>query len=178
MVESFGIEDQGMVRTERLLLRRPRRSDVPALFEFLGNAEAMKFTHVDETLGDCRRRVIVHEWRRRRDGCAPWVVSTHHDDRIIGWGGLYEDPFEPGWGFEVGYYIHPRARGCGYASELVKAALDVADHQLGLPEVWAMAHPENLGSRRVLEKAGFSVVRYLPDKTRFLFCRRRHGPAI
>lgn len=160
-----------MLRTQRLILRPSRRADVVSLFEFLGDAEAMKFTHFDQTLNECRRRVMVHEWHRRRVGCAPWVVTTHADDRIVGWGGLYQDPFDPGWGFEAGYYFHPDVWGRGYASELVGAALKIADQHLHLPEVWAMAHPENPGSRRVLEKQGFTAVRYLPERTRFLFCR-------
>lgn len=153
------------------------RATVASIFKFLGDAEAMKFAHVDETLRDCQRRVMVHEWRRRKDGCAPWVVTTRIDGRVIGWGGLYQDPFDPGWGFEVGYYFHPQAWGRGYASEPVGAALEVADHQLQLPEVWAMAHPENPGSRRVLEKTGFEVVRYLEEGTRILF-RRPHGTQL
>ncbi|MCY0095047.1 GNAT family N-acetyltransferase [Hoeflea ulvae] len=165
--------DKAMLRTERLILRPARQADVATLFGFLGDAEAMKFTHVDSTLRDCRRRVMVHEWRRRHDGCAPWVVTAREEDRIVGWGGLYQDPFEPGWGFEVGYYFHPDVWGRGYASELVGAALRLADRKLVLAEVWAMAHPENPGSRRVLEKQGFRQVRYLPDRTRFLFRRPR-----
>lgn len=86
---------------------------------------------------------MVHEYFRRRDGCAPWVVRERCTDRIIGWGWLYQDPFEPGWGFEVGYFFHAEAWGKGYASQLVSAALAVADDQLRLPEVGAMAHPEN-----------------------------------
>ena len=162
-----------MLRTERLILRPSRRADVASLFAFLGDAEAMKFTHVDQSLRDCSRRVMVHEWRRRHDGCAPWVVTTQDDERIVGWGGLYQDPFEPGWGFEVGYYFRPDVWGRGYASELVGAALRIADRHLNLPEVWAMAHPDNAGSRRVLEKQGFESVRYLPERTRLLFRRPR-----
>ena len=162
-----------VLETERLRLRPSQKADVPFLFEFLGNGDAMKFTHVDGSLGECRRRVMVQEWRRRRDGCAPWVVTTRDNDRIIGWGGLYEDPFDPGWGFEVGYYFHRDVWGRGYASEVVGAALKVADRELKLPEVWAMAHPDNFGSRRVLEKAGFDIERHLPERTRILFRRSR-----
>ena len=57
--------------------------------------------------------------------------------------------------------------------ELVRAALNVADYKLKLPEVWAMAHPDNIGSRRVLEKAGFIVVRHLVERNRFLLRRPR-----
>lgn len=159
--------------TERLILRSASSADIPMLFQFLGDANAMSHTHVDKTLRECRRRVLVHEWRRRRDGCAPWVAVRREDDKIIGWGGLYEDPLDPGWGCEVGYYFHPEAWGKGYASELVRAALNVADDELELPEVWAMAHPDNTGSRRVLEKAGFNVVRHLAERNRFLLRRPR-----
>lgn len=162
------------IETERLLLRPPRLSDVTMLYAFLGDAEAMRHTHVDRSLRQCRRRIAVHERRRRRDGCAPWTVITKHDGRIVGWGGLYEDPFDPGWGIEVGYSFHPAAWGKGYATELVSAALDVADNALQLPEVRAFARPENAASRRILAKFGFQDVRFVPDMQRMLY-RRLHG---
>jgi RimJ/RimL family protein N-acetyltransferase len=40
------------IETARLILRRPRLADVPDLFEFLGDAEAMRYTHVDTSLRD------------------------------------------------------------------------------------------------------------------------------
>jgi RimJ/RimL family protein N-acetyltransferase len=91
------------VETERLVLRRPTLADVPALFEFLGDATAMQYTHVDASVHECRRRVAAHERRRHRDGYAPWTIVTRAEGRIVGWGGLYNDPFQPGWGVEVGY---------------------------------------------------------------------------
>jgi ribosomal-protein-alanine N-acetyltransferase len=161
------------VETPRLLLRRPTRADVPALFAFLGDPDAMRHTHHDGSLRECRRRVLVHEWFRRRDGYAPWTILAKDDGRIIGWGGLYKDPFDPGWGVEVGYYFHPCAWGKGYAGELVEACLDLADRVLALPEVRAFARPDNAASRRVLERAGFEVVRFIPAMERFLYRRGR-----
>ncbi len=161
------------LETSRLILRRPRLTDVPVLFEFLGDVEAMQHTHADASLRECRRRVAVHEWRRRHDGYAPWTILAKSDGRIIGWGGLYDDPFDPGWGVEVAYFFHPSTWGQGYASEMVASCMRVADHALRLPEVRAFAHPANAGSRRVLEKAGFEVVRFLSKMDRFLYRRLR-----
>jgi len=96
------------------------------------------------------------------------------DDRIIGWGGLYHDPFDPRWGIEVGCFFRPEAWRQGYATELVGACTSLADNVLRLPEVIAFARPENVGSRRVLEKAGFEVVRYIPDMQRLLYRRGCH----
>jgi ribosomal-protein-alanine N-acetyltransferase len=168
------------VETARLILRRPTLADVPALFEFLGDASAMRLTHVHGSLRECRRRVAVHERRRRRDGYAPWTVVTPADGRIVGWGGLYDDPFEPGWGVEVGYFFHPAVWRQGYASELVAACIDIADHALKLPELRAFARTENTASRRVLEKAGFEIVRFVPELERWLYARTRPtvAPAV
>jgi [ribosomal protein S5]-alanine N-acetyltransferase len=166
------------IETSRLILRRPALKDVPRLFEFLGDVVAMQYTHADTSLRSCRRRIAVHEWRRRRDRYAPWTVVTKADARIIGWGGLYDDPFDPGWGVEIGYYFDPASWGQGYATELTNACTSFADTVLELPEVRACARPENAGSRRVLEKTGFELVRFVPEMERFLFRRGRQGERL
>jgi RimJ/RimL family protein N-acetyltransferase len=64
-----------MPTTDRLLLRDTRLSDVPALFTFLGDREAMRHTLSFPTLRDCRRHVAGHLWQRRRNGHA---MDHHH----------------------------------------------------------------------------------------------------
>jgi RimJ/RimL family protein N-acetyltransferase len=46
---------------------------------------------------------------------------------------------------------------------------------LRLSEVRAFARPDNIASRRVLEKSGFAEVRFVPEMGRLLYCRRRNG---
>lgn len=163
------------IETARLILRSPRLADAHVLFEFLGDANAMRHTHADSSLRECRRRVAAHERQRRRNGCAPWTVIAKTSGRIIGWGGLYDDPFDPGWGVEVGYFFHPVAWGQGYATELMAACTSLADRELRLPEVRAFVRRENVASLRILEQAGFDVVRFVPEMERFLYRRGRHG---
>jgi ribosomal-protein-alanine N-acetyltransferase len=164
------------IETSRLILRRPTLADVPRLFEFLGDQAAMRYTHVDASPRDCRRRIAIHERCRRRNGYAPWTIVTKADARIVGWGGLYVDPFDPHWGIEIGYFFDPGAWGRGYATELTMACMSFADNVLHLPEILAFARPENAGSRRVLEKAGFEVARFVPEMDRFLY--RRGTPLL
>ncbi|TCQ74741.1 RimJ/RimL family protein N-acetyltransferase [Ochrobactrum sp. BH3] len=170
---SFGNQLKGptLIETARLILRKPKLSDVPRLFEFLGDPEAMQYTLVDASLKECRQRIAIHEWKRRIDGCAPWTIISKDSNKIIGWGGLYDDPFDPGWGVELGYYFHPDSWGKGYASELASAALEEAAQNLKLPKVGAFARPENQASQRVLEKAGFKVIQFVPELERFFFER-------
>ncbi len=156
--------------TERLILRDTRMSDVPALFGFLGDREAMQHSHCCASLRACARHVAGHEWQRRKIGHAPWTVLRKSDGAIIGWGGLYEDPFDRGWGLEVGYWFARSTWGYGFASELVAASLDVA-RQRGVSLVSAFARPENTASCRVLEKAGFRKERFVESLARNLYRR-------
>ena len=75
----------------------------------------------------------------------------------------------------AGGLAEPAAWGRGYATELTGACTSLADKVFRLPEVHAFARPENVGSRRVLEKAGFEVVRFIPEMERFLYRRGRLG---
>jgi RimJ/RimL family protein N-acetyltransferase len=153
------------IETAHLLLRPPRLACAPALFEFLGDATAMQYT----TLRDCRRYLAAHERQRRRVGCAPWVVIEKDVGATIGFGGLYDDPFDPGWGVEVGYFFAPDAWGKGYATELTLFCVAVARQAARWPVLRAFAHPQNAASQRVLSKSGFQRERFVPEMTRFLY---------
>lgn len=155
--------------TARLSLRPPRLADAPALFAFLGDPLAMQHTTVQASERDCRRYLAAHERQRRRIGCAPWVVSEKGRNAIIGFGGLYDDPFDPGWGVEVGYFFAPSAWGKGYATELTQACVALARAEPRWPVLTAFAHPENIGSQRVLQKCGFRQERFVPEMERYLY---------
>ena len=60
--------------------------------------------------------------------------------------------------WEIGYHIAKRYTGRGYATEAVKAFLPVITKAAGIAEVYGICLKENLASRRVLEKCGFSPV--------------------
>lgn len=164
--------DDGLL-TPHLRLTRPRLADVPALYTFLGDADAMRHTQADASLAACRRRVAVHERARRRNGAAPWTARLRETGRVIGWGGLYDDPFDPGWGMELAYYLHPDVWGQGLGRELAEAALREADEALRLPRLLAFARPENAASNRLLCRIGFRLIDWLPQMERNLYERLR-----
>jgi ribosomal-protein-alanine N-acetyltransferase len=157
------------LETARLMFRSPRLADASTLFEFLGDATAMQYTNVQASLRDCRRYLAAHERQRRRAGCAPWVVIERTTGVLIGFGGLYEDPFDPGWGVEVGYFLAPGAWGKGYATELTLFCIAQARQQVRWPVLSAFAHPRNVASQRVLLKSGFHQERFVPEMERYLY---------
>jgi len=56
----------------------------------------------------------------------------------------------------IGYELSEKYTGKGYATKAVLLSLDIAFKTLGLHRISAGAEPENKGSIRVLEKAGFT----------------------
>lgn len=151
--------------TARLHLSPPRLADAPALFAFMGDAEVMRHTYRQASLRSMRRHIAGHALQARRRGFGCWTIR--HDSRVIGFGGLNDDPFDPGYGPEIAYFLAPAAWGQGFAGEIVTASLAEA-RRLGLPSVRAFVHPDNAASRRVLDRAGFAVETFVPDMTRWL----------
>lgn len=56
---------------------------------------------------------------------------------------------------ELGFTLHPWARGAGYATEASVAVLDYGFDTWGLHRFEASIDPRNTASRRVLERLGF-----------------------
>lgn len=129
----------------------------------------MRFTQVQSSLAACAEYLEVHEAQREIVGCAPWTVFSKEAGEIVGFGGLYEDPFEPGWGVEVAYFFKPSSWGKGYATELTMACLEFARREQRWPTIWAFAHVDNQASSRVLEKAGFGRRRFVAEMDRWLY---------
>ncbi|MEL7013995.1 MAG: GNAT family N-acetyltransferase, partial [Pseudomonadota bacterium] len=106
-------------------------------------------------------------------GFAPWTVRLKTTGRIIGWGGLYDDPFDPGWGIELAYYFDPKSWGNGYAKELCYAALEFSDRNVEAEKLTAFAHPENAASNALLTKLGFKYLCFVEELERNLYRRER-----
>ena len=55
----------------------------------------------------------------------------------------------------TGYVFAKDAWGKGYATEAVRGVIEVA-RGIGVVRLYALCHPDNSASRRVLEKCGFA----------------------
>ena len=160
------------LETDRLLLRRPLISDAANLLDILGDEEAMRYTRRLIGLRACRRYIVGHECQRRKVGYGPWVVLEKAHRVIVGFGGLYDDPFDVGWGIEVSFHFAATAWGKGYATELTQFSLHFAHERLGFAEVRAFAHPDNAASQKVLKKTSFERLCLIPEMNRYLFVHR------
>ncbi len=60
---------------------------------------------------------------------------------------------------EAAWAIVPARWGEGLATEMAQAAIEVGFEELELPWIVALTLPDNLASRRVMEKTGFAYQR-------------------
>ena len=102
--------------------------------------------------------------RCRARGAAVWLVGL--GGVVIGDCGTV-GTIENGT-VEIGFGLAEEMRGQGYGSELVAALADWLDGRDEIDRIIATTRAENVGSRRVLERAGFlaegesdGVVRYV-----------------
>ena len=135
------------LRTERLLLRPARVTDVAAFHDILSDPAATAFwsTPPHEDLAQTEAWVSGMMSIDPREG-EDFVIER--DGRLIGKAGLYRFP-------EIGYILHPAAWGQGCAREALTAVVERAFAVHGLPAVEADVDPRNLASLRLLARLGF-----------------------
>jgi len=142
------------IETTRLLLRKPVLADAEAVF-----ARYASDPEVTRLLGWPRHRspddtraflqFSANEWSGWPAG--PYLVERRADGALLGGTGLaFETPYRAA----TGYVLARDAWGQGYATEALRAVLDVAP-PTGLRRLYALCHVDHAASARVLEKCGF-----------------------
>ena len=135
--------------TKRLRLRPLTSDDLKHLVALHGDPEVMAFiTGAGETRETVETRSLPDLLSRRT-----WLLFEA--ETFLGWASLRLEGDEA----ELGYRLTRAAWGQGYASEAARALVDLGFRQLGLVRIWGQTMAVNLGSRRVMEKAGLAYVR-------------------
>lgn len=95
----------------------------------------------------------------RGDEYGFWAAIEKRTGVFLGWFHLRPLPEDPGDDPELGYRLHTTAWGRGYATEGSRALIHKAFSELGARRVYATTMVVNIGSWRVMEKAGMRRVR-------------------
>ncbi|WP_224449994.1 GNAT family N-acetyltransferase [Haloprofundus salilacus] len=139
------------LRGERVELRTVEKGDVDFLQRLVNDPE------VWSTLGASRpkNRQQETEWLESvgDDGDDQFLVCVDGDP--VGVVGMQSNET---WGnAELGYMITPEAWGNGYCTDAVRTVARYAFEERRMHKVVAEAYDHNVGSQRVLEKAGFTL---------------------
>ncbi|HWJ77546.1 MAG TPA: GNAT family protein [Niallia sp.] len=100
---------------------------------------------------------LIQSWKENtnNDVSYHFGIFLKENDSLIGSVNLYQVKREPVYNAIVGYVLDQDQNGKGYMTEAVKQLVDFAFKELHLHRLEAGVMPHNIGSIRVLEKAGF-----------------------
>ena len=144
------------IQTSRLTLRLLQPTDAVMLHRIYQTDEVLRFfPNPNPPPLDKVERFIAgqqEQWETR--GYGNWGILPNEEREVIGWVGLQ---FLPELNeTEVGYLLDKPFWGKGLATEAASASLQFGFEHFDFPYVIALVHPENMASRRVLEKCGMT----------------------
>ncbi|GAA4615817.1 GNAT family N-acetyltransferase [Actinoallomurus liliacearum] len=152
------------LETDRLILRRFTTADEDNLVELNGDPEVMRYLTGGRPSSreEIRSRVLPKflGYYERFEDLGFWAAEEKATGRFLGWFHFrpHEDEARDGE-IELGYRLHRSAWGKGYATEGSRALIDKGFTEQGVERVVAETMTVNSASRRVLEKAGLTLVR-------------------
>ena len=136
------------LRTEHLLLYRPTVHDLAPVYAMY--AESRSLEEVRNKVADW----IAH-WDRYAFG---YWIARNDAEEFIGVGGIARVERDPGGRVDLYYAIAPRARHRGLATEIARAALDLAFGTLDLASVRATIAVGDAHAIAVARAAGMRPV--------------------
>lgn len=148
-----------------LRLRPQEERDLVRVVDGCADPECRRWMRLTESVTEERARVNwAEELHRMALGTGVrWAVADAGTDELVGMVGLFGMEERAVGGAELGYWVHPDARGRGVATTASRAAarhalLPVEDGGLGRARVHALVGAENTPSLRVLAAAGFREI--------------------
>jgi [ribosomal protein S5]-alanine N-acetyltransferase len=146
-----------VLETPRLLLRQLQPSDANAIFRNHSDPEVTRYLgrDPDATIEPSRQRLqLALDSVRDHTGIRWGIVLRDEPKVLMGTVGFWKWN-KPHFYAEIGYEIGPAFWNNGYMTEAIRAALRFGFDHMELNRVEANIDPENKGSRRTAEKAGF-----------------------
>lgn len=142
------------IKTNRLHLRHFRKEDLNTYAEIMGDQRIARwFPKGDSyTREESERSLndILSHWTKH--GYGLWAITEKDDDLLLGRCGLNYIPKT--LEVEIDFIIATKYWNNGYATEAAKASLFYGFKILKLEKIIALAKPENIVSRKVIEKIG------------------------
>jgi RimJ/RimL family protein N-acetyltransferase len=147
--------------TSRLVLRSLQPDDFESLSTILSDRDVLRYmprteSYPPEIVERIMQRQQVH-WDAH--GYGWFAVADRQTTELVGWCGLgvLDETAET----EIKYLFKKSHWGRGLATEAAQRCVDDGFDQHALQQIIGLVHPENIASRRVLEKLGLVYTRHV-----------------
>ena len=146
--------DKYLFKSERLGFRWWTADDLRLAQELWGDLEVTKFFGGPFSEDEVRLRFKRERARRMVHGFQYWVIELLATGEFVGVCGLR--PYKPAEEIiELGFHLRPKFWGQGLATEAARAAITYAFEKYAPKKLAAGHHPDNLSSKKVIDKLGF-----------------------
>lgn len=151
--------DVPVLRTERLRLRPVRDEDAERVVEATNDERTAEWLpHLPTPYG---RDTALTWFGQIRENAATgeglsWVIADPVTDDLLGNVSVFR--LNDRAGNEIGYWMHPSARGKGVMTEAVRAVVRYACGELGCRRLYLRASEGNAASQHVARQTGFRHV--------------------
>ncbi|MEW5742140.1 MAG: GNAT family N-acetyltransferase [Myxococcota bacterium] len=146
------------LETQRLRLRAWRDEDLAPFARLNADPVVSRFLPAKLTRAESDALAGRIRFFMAAEGWGLWATELKDTREFIGFIGLsrpnFDAPFTPC--VEIGWRLASPYHGRGLASEGARAVASFAFDNLGLSELVAFTAPDNLPSRRVMEKLGMT----------------------
>lgn len=150
------LADRPVLRTARLMLRRPAEQDIPEIIAIAGDWEiASRVSRVPHPYSEADARFFLNEILPET---LSWAIVERASGKMAGMIGLSRFEQQPGT-FELGYYVAPDRWGRGIATEAGSVVVAYGAGLVGRERIRSGFFADNPASGRVLEKLGFTALR-------------------
>jgi len=142
------------LRTSRLGFREWNANDLPLALALWGDPEVSHFLGGPFSTEAVEQKLAAEIAHLRLHQIQYWPLFLLVNDEHVGCAGLR--PYKPEEQiYEMGFHLRARYWGMGLATEAGEAVVNFAFENLGAKALFAGHHPQNVASKRVLEKLGF-----------------------
>ncbi|MBT1443164.1 GNAT family N-acetyltransferase [Shewanella sp. JM162201] len=143
--------------TNRLRLRPLISADRDNFIAMQTDAEVNRYVRVCESVAEVERKfeARLNPWRYDSGEWLTLVIETL-DGEFVGYTGFHME-CALSRRAEVGYMLSPAMSGKGFATEATRAVIDWGAHSFNVHKFIAWCSESNAGSRKVLERLGFTL---------------------
>lgn len=157
--------------SERIGFSKWQEEDLPLAKQLWQDSNVTKFIYADKTLSDeeVSERLTTELNNEKNYNIQYYPIFNLEDNEFIGCCGFRPFTAEGGDDLEMGFHLREKFWGKGYAFEASSIVLNHIHSLFPDKEIYAGHSPDNIASKKLLEKLGFVYFKdsFYPPTQRF-----------
>ncbi|GAB2025415.1 hypothetical protein OfM1_14860 [Lactovum odontotermitis] len=157
--------------SKRIAFSKWQETDFPLAKQLWQDSDVTKFIYADGPLTsqEVAERLETEMTSEKKHAVQYYPIFNLENDEFIGCCGFRPFSAEGGDDLEMGFHLRKKFWGAGFTYEAGSAVLEYARGKFPDKRIYAGHAPDNLASRKVLEKLGFVYFKdsFYPPTGRF-----------